>query len=68
MATHTQEMMGAVMIGDIQRFQAIDPKLLVEYEREMEEAIPQIIKDIEKREVLAIEARRRILKKNKESS
>jgi hypothetical protein len=60
--------MGAVMIGDIQRFQAIDPKLLVEYEREMEEAIPQIIKDIEKREVLAIEARRRILKKNKESS
>jgi hypothetical protein len=60
--------MGTSMIGDLEGLQPIDPKLLVDYEREMEEAISQIIKDIEKREVLAIKARRRILKKNKESS
>ncbi len=46
----------------VEGLKTIDASLLLPYEREMiEEAIPQIIRDVERRQLLAIEARKRIL-------
>jgi hypothetical protein len=40
----------------------VDPKALADYEREMaEQAIPEIIKEVEKRRMLAAESRQRRL-------
>jgi hypothetical protein len=46
----------------VEGLKPVDPQALAKYEREMaEEAIPEIIKDVEKRRMLAAESRQRRL-------
>jgi hypothetical protein len=46
----------------VEGLKPVDARALAEYEREMtEEAIPEIIKDVEKRRMLAAESRQRRL-------
>jgi hypothetical protein len=46
----------------VQGLKPVDPTALAEYEREMtDNAIPEIIKDVEKRRMLAAESRQRRL-------
>jgi ribosomal protein S15P/S13E len=45
----------------VEGLKPVDASALAEYEREMTEAIPEIIKDVEKRRMLAAESRQRRL-------
>jgi len=61
----TEEQMDKDKIGIfklVEGLKPVDASALAEYEREMtEEAIPEIIKDVEKRRMLAAESRQRRL-------
>lgn len=49
------------LFEQIEGLEHVDIEKFVEFEQEITEVIPQIIKDVKKRQILAAESRQRIL-------